>query len=309
MAISKRRLFVAAQWILAIVIVLFAVRALRGQWSNAADRLQSLHPDWICIIGATAIVIATYLLLIETWRRTVIGSGQTLTFGDAARIWFVSNLGKYVPGKIWSIAAMTMMARESSVSGGVAAGSSVMIQLVTIVAGIGVVMVTGAQAVDHPVIAVIAAVLIVLALALAPRALPIVGRLATSLTGREMNLPRMPASLVWMAVINSVISWVAYGVAFQFFVRGIIGSAAGATTSYIAVYAASYIIGFLALFAPGGAVVRESAIVTGMVRFALSGQADALAIAVTSRLWLTVTELVPGLAYMAIGRRTRKLND
>jgi hypothetical protein len=119
----------------------------------------------------------------------------------------------------------------------------------------------------------------------------------------------MPASLVWMAVINSVIAWVAYGVAFQFFVRGITGSAAGATTSYIAVYAASYIIGFLALFAPGGAVVRESAIVTGMVRFALSGQADALAIAVTSRLWLTVTELVPGLAYMAIGRRTRKLND
>ncbi len=309
MASSRRRLFLAAQWILAIVIVWFAARALHGQWSNAAARLQSLRPDWLWIAGATAIVLATYVLLIETWRRTITGSGQTLAFGDAARIWFVSNLGKYVPGKIWSIAAMTMMARESSVSGGVAAGSSVMIQLVTIAAGIGVVMVTGAQAVDHPVIAVIAGAVIVVALVLAPRALPLAGRLAAAVTGRELSLPRMPASLVWMAVVNSVVSWIAYGVAFQFFVRGITGSAAGATTSYIAVYAASYIIGFLALFAPGGAVVRESAIVTGMVRFALSGQADALAIAVTSRLWLTVTQLVPGLAYMAIGRRTRKLND
>ena len=309
MASSRRRLFLAAQWILAIVIVWFAARALHGQWSNAAARLQSLRPDWLWIAAATAIVLATYVLLIETWRRTITGSGQTLAFGDAARIWFVSNLGKYVPGKIWSIAAMTMMARESSVSGGVAAGSSVMIQLVTIAAGIGVVMVTGAQAVDHPVIAVIAGAVIVVALVLAPRALPLAGRLAAAVTGRELSLPRMPASLVWMAVVNSVVSWIAYGVAFQFFVRGITGSAAGATTSYIAVYAASYIIGFLALFAPGGAVVRESAIVTGMVRFALSGQADALAIAVTSRLWLTVTELVPGLAYMAIGRRTRKLND
>jgi hypothetical protein len=309
LASSRRRLFLAAQWILAIVIVWFAARALHGQWSNAAARLQSLRPDWLWIAGATAIVLATYVLLIETWRRTVIGSGQRLSFSDAARIWFVSNLGKYVPGKIWSIAAMTMMARERSVSGGVAAGSSVMIQLVTIAAGIGVVMVTGAQAVDHPAVAVIAGAVIVIALFLAPRALPLAGRLATAVTGREMTLPRMPASLVWMAVINSVIAWVAYGVAFQFFVRGITGSAAGATTSYIAVYAASYIIGFLALFAPGGAVVRESAIVTGMVRFALSGQADALAIAVASRLWLTVTELVPGLAYMAIGRRTRKLND
>jgi hypothetical protein len=309
LASTRRRLFLAAQWILAIVIVWFAARALHGQWSSAAARLGSLRPEWLWIIAATAIVLATYVLLIETWRRTVIGSGQRLSFSDAARIWFVSNLGKYVPGKIWSIAAMTMMARERSVSGGVAAGSSVMIQLVTIAAGIGVVMVTGAQAVDHPAVAVIAGAMIVIALFLAPRALPLAGRLATAVTGREMTLPRMPASLVWMAVINSVIAWVAYGVAFQFFVRGITGSAAGATTSYIAVYAASYIIGFLALFAPGGAVVRESAIVTGMVRFALSGQADALAIAVTSRLWLTVTELVPGLAYMAIGRRTRKLND
>ncbi|HMA19970.1 MAG TPA: hypothetical protein VKO87_04160, partial [Gemmatimonadaceae bacterium] len=110
----------------------------------------------------------------------------------------------------------------------------------------------------------------------------------------------------WMTAASSVISWIAYGIAFQLFVRGILGTAAGATTSYIAVYAASYIIGFLALIAPGGAVVRESAMVTGMLRLALSGQADALAVAVTSRLWLTVTELLPGLAYMALGKRASR---
>jgi glycosyltransferase 2 family protein len=309
LASAKRRLFVAAQWLLAVAIVWFALRALRGQWSAATLRLQSLEPQWSWIIAATVIVLATYLLLIETWRRTVTGSGQKLTFPEASRIWFVSNLGKYVPGKIWSIAAMTMMARDSSVSGSVAAGSSVMVQLVTILAGIGVVLVTGAQAVAHPAIAVAAAAAIVLTLGLAPRFLPVAGRIAASLTGKTFDFPRMRPSLVWMAIVNSIIAWIAYGIAFQLFVRGIIGSSAGATSSYIAVYAASYIIGFLALFAPGGAVVRESAIVTGMVRFALSGQADALAIAVTSRLWLTVTELVPGLTYMAIGKRTRKLND
>jgi glycosyltransferase 2 family protein len=309
LASAKRRLFVAAQWLLAVAIVWFALRALRGQWSAATLRLQSLEPQWSWIIAATVIVLATYLLLIETWRRTVTGSGQKLTFPEASRIWFVSNLGKYVPGKIWSIAAMTMMARDSSVSGSVAAGSSVMVQLVTILAGIGVVLVTGAQAVAHPAIAVVAAAVILVTLGLAPRFLPVAGRIAASLTGKTFDFPRMRPSLVWMAIVNSIIAWIAYGIAFQLFVRGIIGSSAGATSSYIAVYAASYIIGFLALFAPGGAVVRESAIVTGMVRFALSGQADALAIAVTSRLWLTVTELVPGLTYMAIGKRTRKLND
>jgi hypothetical protein len=97
-----------------------------------------------------------------------------------------------------------------------------------------------------------------------------------------------------------VISWVAYGVAFQFFVRGILGSDAGGVLSYIAVYAASYIIGFLALFAPGGAVVRESALVTGMVKLGLSSRPDALAVAIASRLWLTVLELIPGLFFIAV---------
>lgn len=309
MATARRRIFVAAQWLLAIAIVWFAARALRGQWSNAAARLESLRPQWIWILAATLIVLLTYGLLIETWRRVVVGSGQALTFPQAARIWFVSNLGKYIPGKIWSIAAMTMMARDQSVSGSVAAGSSVLIQLVTVVAGIGVVLVTGATAVENQAIAFAVAAVILAMLIFAPRLLPAAGRLAGSVIGREVTLPQIHAPLVWMTVVSSVVSWIAYGVAFQFFVRGILGSAAGATTSYIAVYAASYLIGFLALFAPGGAVVRESAIVTGMVRLALSGQADALAVAVTSRLWLTVTELTPGFAYMLIGKRGRKVND
>ena len=307
MASARRSLFIAAQWLLAIAIVWYAVAALRGQWKDAGERLQTLNPQWGWIVAATVLVLATFVLLIETWRRIIVSSGQVLAFPDAARIWFVSNLGKYVPGKVWSIAAMTMMARESNVSPAVAAGSSVLIQLVTVAAGIGVVLVTGAQAVDHPSLALGIAVLILAALASLPAVLPKIGRAAASLTGKDISLPRIPASVVWMCIASSIISWVAYGISFQFFVRGILGSAAGATSSYIAVYAASYIIGFLALFAPGGAVVRESAIVTGMLRFGLSGQADALAIAVASRVWLTVTELLPGLAYMALGKRTSKV--
>jgi hypothetical protein len=309
LATGKRKAFLAVQWILAIAIVWFAARALRGQWHEAADRLQSLRPQWSWLGGATLIVLATYALLNETWRRIIIGSGQKLSFADAVRIWFVSNLGKYVPGKIWSIAAMTMMARDKSVSAGIAAGSSVLVQLVTIAAGIGVVLVTGARTVEHPVIAVAAAGVILIGLVLTPRLLPVLGRVTTSMTGRTFELPHIRASLVWMTVASTIVSWITYGIAFKLFVRGITGSAAGATSSYIAVYAASYILGFLALFAPGGAVVRESAIVTGMVKLGLSGQADALAIAVTSRLWLTLIELVPGIGYMMIGNRKRKLND
>jgi hypothetical protein len=242
-------------------------------------------------------------MLIETWRRVIIASGERLSFSNASRIWFISNLGKYVPGKIWSIAAMSMMARRTSVSAGVAAGSSIIVQLVSIASGIAVVLVCGSRLVENRLIGMIILAVIVVLVVTLPLSVGLIARAARSLTGREVTLPVIPQTAVWFTAAGTSLGWIAYGIAFQLFVRGILGSSAGATTSYIAVYAASYIIGFLALFAPGGAVVRESAIVTGMVRFALSGQADALAIALTSRLWLTVTEVVPGLAYMAAGKR------
>ncbi len=300
MSIARRRIFLAAQWLFAAIVILAAARALNGQWKLAAERLESIRVGWAWVGLATLIVFLTYVLLIETWRRVLIASGETLPFFVAARIWFVSNLGKYVPGKVWSIAAMTLMSREQSVSPLVAAGSSVLVQLLSIATGIAVVLVAGVQAVENRVLAAGVLVVVVALVAAAPRLLPAAARVAASLTGKQIEMPHIAARTVWSAAARSMISWIAYGIAFQFFVRGILGTSSGASASYVAVYAASYIIGFLALFAPGGAVVRESALVTGMVRLGLSSQADALAIAIASRLWLTAVEILPGLFFLAI---------
>lgn len=302
--VTRRNVFVAAQWIFAAAIVWAAARALRGQWSAAAERLATLRIGWIWVLAATVIVFLTYLLLIETWRRILTGWKAYLSFGVAARIWFVSNLGKYLPGKVWSIAAMGVMARQQAVSPVAAAGSSILIQLVTVATGIALVLVTGIRAVDQPVLAIVIGVILAAGIATMPALLPRLARVAASLTGKAIEVPPVPLSSLWLAVAGSLLSWITYGLAFQLFVVGVLGGAAGATTSYIAVYAASYIIGFLALFAPGGVVVRESALVAGMVRLGLATQADAFAVAVASRLWLTIVELLPGFIALGLARRS-----
>ncbi len=306
MIAARRKIFVAAQWLFAAAIVWAGVRALQGQWRAAADRLATIAIGWSWLLAATVIVFLTYLLLIETWRRILTGWQAHLPFGVAARIWFVSNLGKYLPGKIWSITAMSVMAREHAVSPVAAAGSSILVQLVTVATGIALVLLTGIGAVDQPVVAIVSAVILIAGIAVLPLAIPRFAHLAGSLTGKSIEVPPLPASTLWVAVTRSLLSWIAYGIAFKLFVVAVLGSAAGATTSYIAVYAASYIIGFLALFAPGGVVVRESALVSGMVRLGLASQPDAFAVAVASRLWLTVVELLPG--FIALGLAGRPSN-
>jgi len=302
--VSRRNVFVAAQWIFAAAVVWAAVRSLRGQWSAATARLATLTIGWSWVLAATVIVFLTYLLLIETWRRVLTGWNAYLPFRVAARIWFVSNLGKYLPGKVWSIAAMGVMARKQAVSPVAAAGSSILIQLVTVATGIALVLVTGIRAVDQPVLAIVIGVILAAVIATMPAFLPHLARIAGSLSGKTFEIAPVPASSLWLAVAGSLLSWIAYGLAFQLFVVGVLGGAAGATSSYIAVYAASYIIGFLALFAPGGVVVRESALVAGMVRLGLATQADAFAVAVASRLWLTIVELLPGFISLGLARRS-----
>jgi uncharacterized membrane protein YbhN (UPF0104 family) len=86
--------------------------------------------------------------------------------------------------------------------------------------------------------------------------------------------------------------------AFRELAAGVLGSAPGALSLYVAVFTSSYLLGFLALFAPGGVGVREVAMATALARAGVD-VASAAILVVTSRLWLTVLEVVPALVFLA----------
>ena len=309
MARRKGRIALVAQWLVAAVVIAFAVREVARQWQDVAPALRGLRLDWLRILASGILVVTTYLVLIEAWRATLRVWSESLPFAASARIWFVSNLGKYVPGKVWQIAAMGAMAQKNGVSAAAAIGSSLVVNLVNIIAGFAVIALTAAGKVgaavgaqsslargDTAELAVIAiAVLGGAALLLAPVAVPRLATLAGRVSGRTVASPRVPSRAIWVAAASTTASWLLYGLAFSLFAHGVSPRATGNASSYIAVYTGSYLAGYLALFAPGGVGVREAVLVLAMPRFNLASAADAAVIAITSRLWLTVLEIVPGL--------------
>jgi uncharacterized membrane protein YbhN (UPF0104 family) len=75
---------------------------------------------------------------------------------------------------------------------------------------------------------------------------------------------------------------------------------------YIAVYTGAYIVGFITPIAPAGLGVREGLLIKGLTLFGLMSGSDATIVAFTSRLWLTLLEVAPGLvALAATHTRTR----
>ena len=111
----------------------------------------------------------------------------------------------------------------------------------------------------------------------------------------------VPRRAVYISIIGNVLSWLMYGVAFEVFVYGVTGTHSGAFSDYVTAWAWPYIIGYLAVFAPGGSGVRESALAVALGALRLATPQTALVIAITSRLWLTVTELLPGFTFLALG--------
>jgi hypothetical protein len=296
------------QLVIVAVVAWLVARALRGQWSDLRRASAQLDADWSLVALSSALVLTAYAVLIEVWRRLARG-GAPVAYHRAARIWFVSSLGKYVPGKLWAIGAMGAMARREGVPATAAAGAAILNQAVNVAAGFAVLAASGAGVLPliYPVGAsaalVVAAVSVAGLLALPlvlPRLLDRIGRQ----TGRWGGAV-IPASALWLSIVGNLAAWVLYGVAFHVFVRAVLGAAPVSWASSVAVFTGSYLAGYLALFAPGGLVVREAAVVAALTGIGAATLPQSTLVAVASRLWLTLLEVAPGAAFLLRDALTR----
>lgn len=316
MRAPPRSAFLAAQLVAAAIVVYFVGRALAGQWSTFRSTPLEAHPRWSAIFISGAIVLGVYGVLVQTWRVLLAEAGESLSFWRAARIWSVSNLWRYVPGKLWQIGAMSGMASRENVSAAAAAGSAVLSTVLNIATGLALVLVLGWRWLDliTPRARGIAIALIVMAvagLAALPFVLTRFGAWVARVSGRDVRLGAPPPRTIVVATIGNVVAWLFYGVAFMWLVRGVVGDAPGATWQYIAVYTASYVVGYLILIVPGGIGPREGVMVALLPSLGLATTKQALLIAGASRVWLTLLEIVPGLLFLArdVARRPRHRGD
>lgn len=301
---SRRQLLVALQVALTAAIVWFAGRALADQWEPLRHDVAALLPSWWLVTASATVVLAAYAVLIQTWCVMLGAWNAKLTFANASRIWFISNLGKYVPGKVWQIAALALMTQQSGVSPVSATAASLVVNLANVLSGFLIVLITGARLLDVSSrsgsrIGPLLVLFLTGAFLLLPMLLPHLARLVGRLTRREVNIPALPARAMWIAVAGTAAGWVLYGLAFRLLAVSLWSDLDGSPLAYIAVFTSSYLVGYLALFAPGGIVVREAMLVAGMRELGLATDSRAWALAILSRLWLTVLEVIPGLLYIA----------
>lgn len=305
MITGSRRLWTAIQAVLLVATLVWVARALSRQWGDVRAVAAATDVRWGWVILASLIVLATYAMLIQSWRMLLAGWGGQLHYGAAVRIWTIANLGRYVPGKLWSVGALGLLANRQGVSGVTAAAAAILGTLLNVGAGFGILALSGARALGafDPWLQLVSwtiSAVFVVGTILLPSLLPPVLRRIARWRGQPPMDTHLPSGTLWAATAINAVSWVCYGLAFAAFARGVAPQVLGSLPLFIVIWTASYLTGYLFLFAPGGIGVREVVMTGGLVSLGLAGSADATWIALSSRAWLTVCELLPGLTALLL---------
>jgi uncharacterized membrane protein YbhN (UPF0104 family) len=284
--------------VLTIAVTYFLFRSLSISWSEIADLdAESWRPRPLAFVASLIVLLAVFVYAVTLWAAMVRSlGGPALPLGRATRIFFLANLGRYLPGKVWQLAGLAYLAGKRGVSLPVATSSAVLGQIFSlgaaaVVAATGLALGIGAGYPRDLLPWALALLVLVAVGTLVPAALRLGLRIAFKLGGEGQEVPALGGwfGARWLSLYLAV--WLGYGIAFGLlwasfpalppvFWPGAIGGFAGA-----------YFLGYAALFAPAGVGVREGALAVLLAPW--GGGAAAAVLAVIARIWMTVGELVP----------------
>src|SRR5919108_21481 len=124
-------------------------------------------------------------------------------------------------------------------------------------------------------------------------------RLAPFVSRRmSLALPNPPWPSFARYVAGCAAGWAGYGLAFWLLSRALLGEAAPELMVAAPAFIASYVAGIIAVFAPGGIVVREAALVATLAGHV--GADRAFLLAVAARLWAISLEILGVVTVLAL---------
>jgi uncharacterized membrane protein YbhN (UPF0104 family) len=269
---TARRVRIAAQVLLAAGLIFLLLR-LRSIWHDSQIELSRIGWGWLAgavLLGAFAIVASAFIWL-EILRR--LGAVPRSMW---AGIFLKAQLGKYVPGSLWQYAGRTGLARAHGLPMRLVA-KSLPIELcaTTYAAATFSTLLVGWWGVVG--------------------ALALLG--AASFAGSRLRPDRRGLRTAARVTLLYAAVWPFMGASFWMTARAFVPVPVGDLPVYIGAFAAAWVVGLLAIYAPAGLGVRE-AVIVAILRGRI-GSADALVIAAASRAVFTFVDLLAaGVAFL-----------
>ncbi len=299
------------QALIFVLALAFIAVLVRSQWSQLQSHPWRLSPGWLLLSGLA--LVGSWLVELSIWRALLGRVGGRLAWPQAARIWFLSALVRYVPGNVWQPLGMTALAREQDVRAEATVTSIALYQAINLLAVLPLAL--AYLLLEGPALGSLLGEGVGWRALAAGAALPVLiflGRPAWLVTlvnwglGR-LGRPALPVQLTSRGILGllaaALADWLLWGLALTglgLALNAFPLERTGALLPYLlASFPLAYAVGYLSFVTPGGLAIREGALVLLLAPVLGGGAATLLALAM--RLWQVILEVAAaGVVALAI---------
>ncbi|WP_432065139.1 lysylphosphatidylglycerol synthase domain-containing protein [Streptomyces sp. C10-9-1] len=291
MTIDRLRRILTPVIVVAALVGVYLV--VRGEGPEAARSFA--RAEVVPLLAASlAANVAGLVLAVHAWRVLLPGD-HPIRGLYAAKVYFLGQLSKYVPGRVWGVLTHVAHGRAVGVPGSQMTSAYVLSLALTLLTGAAVSLAAAPVALPGHWMWLCLPALFFLASTLRPALVTRPVAAAARLARRPVATP--PDGAVRRAVLLAVASWTASGLHLWFLVLALGAEPWGGLGAAVGGFALATVVSSLALIVPDGWGVRELTITAALATVLPAGPAAAAAIA--SRLVCVVAEL--GSAGLVLG--------
>lgn len=290
--------------IIILLSILYLGKSVYGNWNQIQNI--SWRPNFIFLFLSFSIEMFVQIMGVFFWTRIIKFLGAGIALKKALKIWFVSSLGRYLPGKAWHLLGMMFLLSKEGIPAEVSITSSIFVQVYSLVPGIIISAFSILPFVGNSnvIIAILAISVFTVLFISHPKIIGKLIRFLAQKRGKNIVVPGISPMNSFLILLSYLIYWILRGIGFFLFVKSFyfeIGF--NLLPIAVSVFSSSYIIGLLFLLSPGGVGIRESVMLkmTDILLKIPTGIASGLTI--FNRIWLTLIELICLLMSLAINWR------
>ena len=292
---------------LVVLVAVFLGVALVRNWQAVRSDLQAL--SWVDLLasgiaGALAVTCSGM-----GWRVVLTGLGERVAVHPALTVFFAGQLGKYVPGSVWTAAIQAELGRRRNIAGSTMLVSYLVALMIAVATGglVGLLALFGAGAARSTALWLVLVAVILGAALMRPAWLNAGLAWAFARAGRTPPPVALPGRALAASVAWLIACWVLFGLHAWLLARPL-GAGAADLAPTVGAFALAFVAGLLVVPLPAGAGVREGVLVATLA--GAIGAPAALTVSLVSRLVLLGVDLVmAGLFGVAGAARTVRARE
>ena len=270
-------------------------------WTQVKEASFSLRP--FPLVCSALVITFGYFIQIWTWYFITLKMRIAISWWDTLESWLYSQLGKYLPGKVWLLLSRFYFYESKGKSKKVTS-VALYIETATIVIAAGLLFLVGLSFTKEvrsfyydKQFVWLALLFLFACLSLYPRILQkIINWILIPFKKEPLSLTIAYTDILKILLI-SIFSWAVGGIGFYFFVESIFSISSSQILFIAGSLAFASLLGLIAVFAPSGLGVRE-----GVLAYLLSHVMPApvaVIISILTRIWMTFIEIgLIGVIYL-----------